>query len=68
MTIERHIQPLGTQGIGQINVKRKPKGRSRMDRPEKPEGSIDNGQSKDTFNIKHTRDRPKKNKTTQKTE
>ena len=27
---------LGTQDIGQINVKRKPKGQSRMDRPTTP--------------------------------
>jgi len=33
-----------------------------MNRPEKTEGSIENGQSKDNFNMKHTRVRPKTNK------
>ena len=62
------LTTLDTQNIRQINVKRKPTERTRMDSPEKTEGSIENGQSKDTFNIKHTRNRPKTNKTTQKTE
>jgi len=44
------LATLSTQDIGQINVKRKPTGKSRMDSPEKTEGSIRNGQSKDIFN------------------
>jgi hypothetical protein len=30
-----------------INIKRKPKGQSRMDNPEKTEGAIKNGQSRE---------------------